>query len=144
MTSFCPDVNVWLALAYDGHQHHQTASNWFAELDDDRVYFCRLTQLGLLRLVTQSSVMRDDVQTQAEAWQTYDAFYRDERVLFQFESDPQQVSALFRKLTWSPRSASKQWADAYLAAFAQSSGLTLVTFDRALYQIAGNIGHLLN
>jgi hypothetical protein len=28
--------------------------------------------------------------------------------------------------------APKLWADAYLAAFAEAAGLTLVTFDRAL------------
>src|SRR5437899_5410758 len=43
MSSYCPDVNVWIALTYRGHQHHLSANSWFATLDDETAYFCRLT-----------------------------------------------------------------------------------------------------
>ena len=32
MKSYFRDVNVWLALAYRGHQHHPTAAAWFERL----------------------------------------------------------------------------------------------------------------
>ena len=38
----------------------------------------------------------------------------------------------FAKRTSSKETATKQWADGYLAAFAEAAHLTLVTFDKAL------------
>jgi toxin-antitoxin system PIN domain toxin len=136
MRSYFPDVNVWLALAYEGHQHHESATAWFAKLNGETVYFCRFTQLGLLRLLTHPSVMREDVRNHTEAWETYDLFLQDERVSFRIEADPEPVEAALRKLTSNNRSPSQQWLDAYLAAFARAAGLTLVTFDRGLRQMA--------
>ena len=143
MASFCPDVNVWIALAYEGHSHHRAAAVWFAGLDEDVAYFCRFTQLGFLRLLTHPSVMRREVRTQAEAWQVYDRFQTDERVSFLEEVDPGQVESGLRRLSSSGRSSTKQWPDAYLAAFAQSAGLALVTFDRGLHKLAGSNSLLL-
>jgi predicted nucleic acid-binding protein len=40
------------------------------------------------------------------------------------------------RLTSETHSRSQQWPDAYLAAFARGAGLTLVTFDRGLRQMA--------
>jgi len=140
MKSYFPDVNVWVALAYQGHQHHESATAWFAKLNGETVYFCRFTQLGLLRLLTHPSVMREDVRNQTEAWQVYDLFLRDERVSFRTEADPEPVESGLRRLTANNRSLSQQWPDAYLAAFARAAGLTLVTFDRGLPRMAaGNI-----
>jgi toxin-antitoxin system PIN domain toxin len=136
MHSYFPDVNVWLALAYEGHQHHESATAWFAKLNGETVYFCRFTQLGLLRLLTHPSVMREDVRNQTEAWETYDSFLQDERVSFRIETDPEPVESSLRKLTSNNRSPSQQWPDAYLAAFARAAGLTLVTFDRGSRQMA--------
>jgi toxin-antitoxin system PIN domain toxin len=136
MHSYFPDVNVWLALAYEGHQDHESATAWFAKLNGETVYFCRFTQLGLLRLLTHPSVMREDVRNQTEAWETYDSFLQDERVSFRIEADPEAVESALRKLTSNNRSPSQQWPDAYLAAFARAAGLTLVTFDRGLRQMA--------
>jgi len=136
MKSYFPDVNVWLALAYEGHQLHASATSWFVTLSEESVYFCRFTQLGLLRLLTHPSVMRQDVRNQIEAWQTYDSFLQDERVSFHSEADPEQIQSSLRKLTSSGRSLSPQWPDAYLAAFARAEGLMLVTFDRGLRQMA--------
>ena len=59
------------------------------------------------------------------------------RVSFFTESEPQRVEAALRALTASSRSSHQQWPDAYLAAFARASGLTLVTFDKALGKLAG-------
>lgn len=137
MRSFFPDVNVWIALAYEGHQHHASATAWFVRLNGEPVYFCRFTQLGLLRLLTHPSVMREDVRNQTEAWRTYDAFLQDERVSFHAEAEPEQIESSLRRLTANSRSLSQQWPDAYLAAFARAAGLTLVTFDRGLRQMAG-------
>jgi toxin-antitoxin system PIN domain toxin len=144
MKSYFPDVNVWIALAYEGHQHHASATAWFAKLNGGAVYFCRFTQLGLLRLLTHPSVMQEDVRSQTEAWLAYDSFLQDERVSFHNEADPEPIESAFRKLTSSSRSLSQQWPDAYLAAFARVAGLTLVTFDRGLRQMAAGNAVLLH
>ena len=52
-----PDVNVWIALAAEGHVHHLPARKWFAAQPTASVAFCRITQMGLLRLLTNSNVM---------------------------------------------------------------------------------------
>jgi len=79
-----PDVNVWIALTYGGHIHHRVARAWFEEVDmEERVCFCRFTQLSLLRLLTTQAIMgTDEVMTQAQAWQAFDLWLTDRRVLF--------------------------------------------------------------
>ena len=75
-TSLFPDINVWVALTYEGHAHHRTAASWFATLKPDMsLVFCRLTQLGLLRLLTTDAVMGDEVMTQPQAWAAYDRWH---------------------------------------------------------------------
>ncbi len=134
--SLFPDINVWVALTYDRHVHHITARKWFEGVAPTaRLFFCRLTQLGLLRLLTAEAVMgRDEVMTQEEAWKAYDRWLRDERV--EFLDEPVGLEAHFRGLTRSPHPAPKDWADSYLAAFAVALRLTVVTFDRAFQKKA--------
>lgn len=144
MKSFCPDVNVWIALAYGGHQHHVIAVDWFEQLELQSAYFCRLTQLGFLRLVTNANVMREDVRTQVEAWHAYDSLLNDGRVSYQPETDPVQIEVGFRKLTSGLGSSPKQWPDAYLLAFSRAEDLSLVTFDRGLYRLAPTSALLLS
>ncbi len=138
MKSFLfPDVNVWLALTYEGHVHHRAAKAWFKSLDSDsQVFFCRITQLGLLRLlITESVTGKDEVMSQTEAWERYDQCLQDARV--SFLSDPPDVEDSFRELSRKKRPAPKDWPESYLGAFATVSGLTLITFDRALRRRAG-------
>lgn len=124
-----PDVNVWVALTYGGHEHHDAARAWFDALDEDaRVCFCRFTQISLLRLLTTQAVMGDEVMSQLEAWGAYDHWKQDDRVLFLDE--PLNVETAFRRLTRQNRPNAKNWADAYLAAFATVSAMKFVTFDR--------------
>ena len=137
-TSLFPDINVWVALTYEGHAHHQTAATWFATLEQDlSLVFCRLTQLGLLRLLTTEVVMGDEVLTQPQAWAAYDQWHQDPRV--EFADEPPEIEARFRALTRLRQPATKDWADSYLAAFASIGQLTLVTFDRGLRANAKSI-----
>lgn len=126
-----PDINVWVALSYDRHVHHAVARRWFeGEGLSARFFFCRFTQLGLLRLLTSEAVMGSDFMSQREAWRVYDRWIEDERV--ELVPEPEGVEVNFRLLSESVQAATKDWADSYLAAFAQSAGLTIVTFDVAL------------
>jgi uncharacterized protein len=132
-----PDINVWVALTYERHSHHQVARKWFESLEHTaRLFFCRFTQLGLLRLLSAEAVMGvDRAKTQREAWRAYDLWLQDERV--EFLEEPAEIEIHFRTLTRSPLPAPKDWADSYLVAFALASRLTPVTFDKALKAKSG-------
>ena len=76
--------------------------------------------------------MGDAVKSQHQAWRAYDLLSQDERVLFLAEPDTEALDPIFHKLTAGDRPHTKQWPDAYLAAFARAAELILVTFDRSL------------
>ena len=127
-----PDINVWLALTYDGHAQHAIARAWFERVEPSACFFfCRFTQLGLLRLLTSKVVMGlDSVRSQRQAWKAYDQWLADERI--EMLGEPDDLETRFRDLTRSGQPATKDWADSYLAAFAVSARLTIVTFDLGL------------
>lgn len=138
-TSFLfPDLNVWLALSYQAHVHHRIASAWFNSLSDSvRVCFCRMSQIGLLRLLTTEAIMTaEEVLNQKQAWRVYDQWLEDGRVIFLDEPAALEIS--FREASQLRRAAPKDWADSYLIAFAQSAGIQLVTFDQAIRRKASD------
>lgn len=104
---------------------------WSDSLDSDSIVcFCRFTQLGFLRLLTNQSAMRADVLTQSQAWEAFDTLVADP--YNQMMDEPNGIDPLFRRETSSDEISTKQWADGYLAAFAEAGELTLVTLDKAL------------
>jgi hypothetical protein len=131
ISSVFPDVNVWLALSSPDHEHSQSAWHWYRTLPEGTVlFFCRVTQLSLLRLLTTRAAMGLGTLTQAEAWQAYDQWLESGGAEFVVEDI--NLEARFRSSTNSPQASPKEWADAYLAAFSLTIGSRLVTFDRAL------------
>jgi toxin-antitoxin system PIN domain toxin len=121
------DANVWLALAFSDHAFHSVAAGWFDRQTDGSCAFCRITQLALLRFLTNSKIMGAFVQTQQQAWATYDRYIGDPRILFLPE--PAEISDEFRKFTQKASPSNDLWTDAYLAGFAVAEGLTISTFD---------------
>ena len=126
-----PDINVWIALASDRHVHHETAKNWFAEIEPGGAAFCRVTQMGFLRLITNRHVMGADVVTQKEAWQVYHNLSKDQRVTFFHE--PSGIEDGWRRLTQGGTAAINTWTDAYLCAFASIRNLQIVSFDSGIH-----------
>jgi hypothetical protein len=133
---YLPDVNVWLALNFSQHKHHGSAKLWFDALpDDQRCYFCRLTQMGFLRLSTNPKANPLQTQTMSQAWTIYSATLLDPRIGFLAESDG--LEAQWRQWSQLGTFSPNVWSDAYLAAFAHTAGLTVVTFDTGFNQYAG-------
>jgi len=131
-----PDVNVWIALTYRGHIHYNAARIWLDSVpDDSELCFCRLTQVGFLRLLTTPAVMGNRVMSQAAAWEVYDDWLENGRA--GFIEEPPSIERIFRALSQSRQPTPKDWADSYISAFAQDSGLRLVTFDQALQRRTG-------
>jgi toxin-antitoxin system PIN domain toxin len=122
-------MNVWLALATIEHTHAGLARQWW-ERESGTIGFCRLTQLGFLRLMTTAAAMDGKPLSMAQAWRVYDRFYSDDRVTM--ISEPAAVEEKFRQKATGRTVSPKVWADAWLLAFAQAADGVLVTFDKAL------------
>jgi uncharacterized protein len=133
---FLPDVNVWLALASRRHVHSAVCGTWLNSLHQGEVMFCRVTQMGLLRLLTNESVMGRDVLSSRDAWRAYARILADDRM--GFAPEPFTLEAQWRRLTTSDLPTPKISTDAYLAAFARSAEIQLVTLDRAVLALDPN------
>lgn len=135
-TGDLPDINVWLALAVQEHPHHAAARRYWDDAQAQpslaagapSLWFCRITMLGLVRLLCQPKAVGPGALRLDAAW----ALYQQYRSLPQIglASEPldcdTQLGAMLAKQTLPAR----LWTDAYLAALARSSGLRLVTFDQ--------------
>lgn len=124
-----PDTNVWLALAAAEHVHSRLANAWWKR-EEGAIAFCRMTQIGLMRLLTTATVMDGKPLTINEAWRVYDRFYGDARVVF--VGEPREAERVFRNYAAGKTASPKVWADAWLLAIAETAGGVLVTFDKAL------------
>lgn len=129
-TSNFLDANVWLALLWSRHVHSEKAREWFERTGEEQFFFCRFTQITVLRLLTNQVIMGDDVKTMSEAWGLWDKVWADTRVALLAE--PEGLETRFRARSRLSSRSPKLWADAYFLAFAVAAGLKFVTFDRAL------------
>lgn len=123
------DVGVWLAAIWGRHARHRIARQWFDEQSDGLV-LCRVTQMSVLRLISNPVIMGKDVVTRSEAWRIIDQLWSDNRVLW--AEEPDHLEAVFRAISAQNDSSHKLWTDDYLAAFAQASGASLATLDTKL------------
>ncbi len=122
------DVNVWLAMVDSRHVHHQHAKAYWHSEASDHICFCRLTMLGLLRLVTNPNAMDGRPFSSAEAWTMYRSYLESPHVKMLAEP-----SGLERQMAkWSERSdlPNRHWTDCAIASWSKGSGCRLVTFDR--------------
>lgn len=133
------DTNLWLALTLSKHSHHQAAVSWLdGQSMQNNVAFCRSTQQSFLRLMTTTGVLAvygNEALSNAAAWNCYEAFMADERIVFLPE--PSGIDLLWKKLAARKSSSPKLWMDSYLAAFAMAGGLELITIDKAFTQFPG-------
>lgn len=136
--SILADVNVWLAILVAEHSHHDAASLWWRTTvipDRHRVAFCRLTQLGLLRLLCSERVMGPSRMNHAQAWEAVRAVVAQEHVSVQDE--PAGVERQMAGFCVRRSSSPGFWTDAYLAAFALAGGHRFATFNRGFRRFKG-------
>ena len=142
MTSFFPDVNVWIALSDATHVHGEASWNWLRQLaPDSMVLFSRFTQIALLRLLTNQSVMGSETLTLQQAWNRYDRWLSDPRI--DLCPEPHGIELAFRETTepFAAKTASKWVGDYYILAYAGACGATLVTFDKGLLDLSRKCGY---
>ena len=136
--SILADVNIWLATIVDAHPHHQAARRWWSDEllpSGGKVSFCRITQLGLLRLLTNATVMGQERQSVPEAWATCRQLIAEPPVVYLDE--PPGLEAAMHEFCRGRRSSKNFWTDTYLAAFARASAVPFVTFDRGFRKFSG-------
>jgi hypothetical protein len=122
--------------------HHRQASSWLKEIPaDGNLILSRFAQLGILRLLTNPSVMGQETLAIGQAWNVLDRLGNDPRVKLQPE--PAGLERTFRQATshLGDRPASKWVGDCFLLAYAHSAQATLVTFDKALLAFSCKHGY---
>ncbi len=130
------DVNVLLPLADPCHVHREIASKWLNGLSENKsLLICRVVQMGVLRLLTTSSVMQGEPLTLPEAWSWYGKLIQDPCV--SGIQEPKGLQAKWAELCFDFGASPKIVTDAYLAAFAIAGGHSLVTFDKGFKQFEG-------
>ena len=130
------DSNVWLALIWSRHAHSEKAHSWFAGAAEQQFFFCRFTQLTVLRLLTTESVIGKRNEDHARSLGLMGS--RVGRPAHRISAaNPTIIEKEFRSRSKISSRSPKLWADAYLLAFAAASGLKFVTFDRALHARGG-------
>jgi uncharacterized protein len=122
------DVGVWLAAVWARHRQYAVVRAWFDQQERD-LLLCRVTQMSLLRLVSNPSVLGSDVLARNGAWEVVDRLRADGRVVW--ADEPVHLEPVWRALSARDDASHKLWTDDYLAAFAQAAGIELATLDRA-------------
>lgn len=123
------DTNVWFPILLERHEHHGVAWRWWERQAAGAAVWCRVAQLGVVRLLTNRTVMGEAVLAPEDAWATWQRLAHDERCSF-LAAEPAGVDVMMRANVAGRSPSPKLWADAYLAALADSAGLGMVTFDR--------------
>ena len=134
-----PDVNIWVALSLSDHTHHKASKLWLDENNiENSIFFCRATQQGLLRILTNPSILKIyglDALTNSQSWDKFETSMTDYRITF--AEEPSSIEETWKSLALRKTASPKLWMDAYLAAFAINSGCQLVTSDKAFTQFKG-------
>lgn len=126
------DLNILTALLWPAHEHHDAAHRWFGARRKARWATCALTQLGLVRLVSNPSFSRDALSP-ADAVLLLSANLAHPNHEFWTEdlSVPAALEVVPRNLQ-----SHQQVTDAYLLALASHHGGVLATFDRGIQALA--------
>jgi predicted nucleic acid-binding protein len=100
------------------------------EMSAGETVVCRIAQIGLLRMLNNPAVMKEEALDTASCWTLWRRLVKDERIL-PAPIEPPGFETSFERFTHGRTFSPRLWTDAYLAAFAHAGGLELVTFDRA-------------
>jgi uncharacterized protein len=125
------DVNVWFALADPEHKHHKPALAYWSAIQATKtpVWFCRVTMLGMVRLLAQQAAMGERRLSLQDAHAVYESYLQ-----LPFVHWFPETNSLAKKVDAKLASIVqglpvRMSTDAYLGAMALSTGLRMVTFD---------------
>lgn len=133
-----PDVNVLLALVWPRHESHAAAHAWFAKSGQHAWATNALTQLGVLRLLTNPAVTQSvvtavsarDVLREATSHPGHEFWPLD-------RSTPAGLDLMAARIR-----GHRQWTDALLLWQAMEQGGVFITFDSGVKELA--VGEMRN
>ncbi|MFI0401670.1 MAG: TA system VapC family ribonuclease toxin [Cyanobium sp.] len=141
------DSNVWLAAAFAAHPAHAVARRVLLLASaEEPALWCRATQQSFLRLASTPVITQAygvPKATNGDAWAAFQAFLALPQV--DVIDEPPELGRFWCQLGAIEQAAPKRWMDAYLAAFAITAGLPLISLDQDFRQFvpAGLTLHLL-
>jgi toxin-antitoxin system PIN domain toxin len=126
------DVNVLLALLWPRHEGHAAAHTWFRKHGHGAWATNPLTQLGVVRLLTNPAVALDAVGPETAVAVLAEATRHPGHEFWPLE---RQIPDLLRPVARSVR-GHRQWNDAALLCQAVDHEGAVVTFDSGLAELA--------
>lgn len=126
------DLNFLIPVVIKTHLHHSTALHWYRQQSAGGIGMCRVVQLGMIRLLGNSRIMQDKALPARAAWDLTTELLKDERL--EFWNEPPGLDDQLRPLFRYPVPTPSLVGDAYLAAFAITLNVNLVTFDSGFQQ----------
>jgi uncharacterized protein len=126
------DVNVLLALLWEGHAFHQVCAEWFRQNQEFGWATCPVTEAGCARIMSNPAF-----SLRAPAFGEVLRILRvasESSTNHHFWPDDLPLSAIATSRNFYL--GHKQITDAYLLALAMNNGGTLVTFDQRMQQLA--------
>jgi uncharacterized protein len=132
MKRHLPDVNVLLALVWPRHKSHAAAHAWFAKSGQHAWATNVLTQLGVLRLLTNPALTQGsvsaatalDVLGQATSHAGHEFWPLDREI-------PSELKLMAARVR-----GHRQWTDAFLLWQAIQREGVFVTFDSGVKELA--------
>ena len=121
------DASVWLPLSVPDHVHHARARAYWEHEAAERVAFCRITALALLRHLTNPTVVGRAAISGAAAWRALEKWLARPEILWLPE--PSGIDEILGAWSKAPGLRAADWTDAYLAAFARAASCRIVAFD---------------
>ena len=133
MSRYLLDVNVLLALVWPHYQGHESAHTWFVKSGCHGWATNPLTQLGMVRLLTNPAVMQGAVSAGAALEALADLTRHEGHEFWPLD---REIAACLRPVSSTLR-GHRQWTDAMLLWHAKERGGVLVSFDSCLRSMAG-------
>jgi toxin-antitoxin system PIN domain toxin len=126
------DLNILTALLWPAHEHHDTAHRWFHARGNACWATCALTQLGVVRIVSNPAFSRDALSPPgAVALLAANLSH----AAHEFWTETLQLPAAIKGMEPGVQGY-RQLTDAYLLALANHRKGVLATFDRGLRSLA--------
>ena len=120
------DVNTLIALAWDDHEHHQAAHEWFTANAQAGFATCHVTQSGFLRISLNPNVVHCKI-TAGEATAMLDSLTSQSSHRF-WEDGPVETNSVL----WILVTGHNEVPDTNLFLIARRNSGKLVTFDGAI------------
>jgi toxin-antitoxin system PIN domain toxin len=130
------DSNVWLAAAFAEHPAHAVSRRVLGSASvDEPALWCRATQQSFLRLASTPVITQAygvPKTSNGDAWAALQTFLALPQV--DVIDEPPDLGRAWNQLGAIEQAAPKRWMDAYLAAFAITAGLPLISLDQDFRQ----------